>query len=140
MGIVHKKLGQSGGFAWAGVRVEPYRGGGATEGSCRTVLIGPDEGAPHFAIRYFEIPPKGQSSFEQHAHDHGIVILRGRARVLLGSEVQEVAPGDAIYIAPNEPHQFETIGDEPLGFLCVIPSKDLLERLARAEEKAARGA
>jgi len=128
MGIVHKQIGQRGEFAWEGVRVEPYRGGGASEGSCRTVLIGPNEGAPHFAIRYFEIPPNGQSSFEEHAHDHGIVILRGRARVLLGSEVHEVAAGDAIYIPPNEQHQFETIGDEPLGFLCVIPSKDLLNR------------
>ena len=132
MGPVHKQIGQHGGFAWEGVPVEPYRGGGASEGSCRTVLIGQNDGAPHFAIRYFEIPPRGQSSFEQHAHDHGIVILRGRARVLLGSEVQEVASGDAIYIPPNEPHQFETIGDEPLGFLCVIPSKDLLERAARS--------
>lgn len=132
MGTVHKQIGQHGGFAWEGVAVEPYRGGGASEGSCRTVLIGPNDGAAHFAIRYFEIPPKGQSSFEQHAHDHGIVILRGRARVLLGSEVAEVASGDAIYIPPNEPHQFETIGDEPLGFLCVIPSKDLLERHAHS--------
>lgn len=131
MGIVHRQVGQAGAFAWEGVRVEPYRGGGASEGSCRTVLIGPNDGAPHFAIRYFEIPPNGQSSFEQHAHDHGIVILRGRARVLLGSDVQEVASGDAIYIPPNEPHQFEVVGDEPLGFLCVIPSKELLERLPR---------
>ncbi len=136
MGIVHRQIGQHGAFAWEGVRVESYRGGGASEGSCRTVLIGPNEGAPYFAIRYFEIPPAGQSSFEQHAHDHGIVILRGRARMLLGSDVHEVAAGDAIYIASNEPHQFETIGDEPLGFLCVIPSKDLLEQRARAEENA----
>jgi quercetin dioxygenase-like cupin family protein len=128
MGVVHRQIGQHGGFAWEGVRVEPYRGGGASEGSCRSVVIGPNDGAPHFAIRYFEIPPHGQSSFEEHAHDHGIVILRGRARVLLGSEMHEVASGDAIYIAPDESHQFETIGDEPLGFLCVIPSKELLDR------------
>lgn len=134
MGIVHKQLGQNGNFAWDGVEVEPYRGGGASEGSCRAVLVGPGEGAPNFAIRYFEIPPKGQSSFEQHAHDHGIVILRGRARVLLGWEVQEVGPGDAIYIPPNEQHQFENIADEPFGFLCIIPSKELLQKLQRLEQ------
>ena len=138
MGIVHKQIGRHGDFAWEGVRTEPYRGDGVSEGSFRTVLIGPNEGAPHFAIRYFEIPPKGQSSFEQHVHDHGIVILRGRARVRLGAEEQEVAAGDAIYIPPNEPHQFQSIGDEPLGFLCVIPSKDLLDRGPRPELDARR--
>ena len=49
MGIVHKQIGQRGEFAWEGVRVEPYRGGGAgEEGSQAPVLIGPNEGAPHF--------------------------------------------------------------------------------------------
>jgi len=134
MGTVHKQIGRNGNFVWDGVDVEPYRGGGATEGGCRTVIVGPNEGAPHFAIRYFEIPPNGQSSFEQHAHDHGIVVLRGRAQARLGRDVQEVGPGDAIYILPNEQHQFETIGEEPFGFLCVIPSKDLLQRLQRLEQ------
>jgi len=129
MGVVHRQRAQPGSVAWDGVEVEPYRGGGATEGSCRAVLVGPKDGAAHFAIRYFEIPPKGQSSFEQHDHDHGIVILRGRARVLLGWEVQEVGRGDVIYIPPNEQHQFENIADEPFGFLCVIPSKELIQKL-----------
>lgn len=129
MGIVHRQVGKDGNFAWDGVEEEPYRGGGASEGSCRSVLIGPKDGAQHFAIRYFEIPPRGQSSFEDHHHDHGVVVLRGRARVLLGWDVHEVGRGDAVYIPSNEQHQFETIGDEPFGFLCVIPSKEWLERM-----------
>ncbi len=129
MGVVHRQIGKNGNFLWEGVPVEPYRGGGVSEGSCRTVLIGPQEGAQHFAIRYFEIPPRGQSSFEDHLHDQGVVILRGRARVLLGWEMHEVGPGDAIYIPQNEQHQFENVSDEPLGFLCVIPSKEWLTNI-----------
>jgi len=135
MGVVYRQIGKDGNFAWERVEAEPYRGGGASEGSCRHVLIGPKEGAQHFAIRYFEIPPRGQSSFEHHLHDQGVVILKGRARVLLGWEIYEVGPGDAIYIPQDEQHQFENLGDEPLGFLCVIPSKEWLHKMQTLQEK-----
>ena len=134
MGVVHRQIGKDGHFAWEGVEPEPYQGGGASEGSCREVLIGPREGARHFAIRYFEIPPRGQSSFEHHLHDQGVVILKGRARVLLGWEMHEVGPGDAVYIPQDEQHQFENIGDEPLGFLCVVPSKAWLEKMQTLQQ------
>lgn len=131
MGIVRKQIERGGRLRWENVEVEPYRGGGVTEGSCRQTLIGPQDGAHNFSLRYFEIPPHGQSSFEHHLHDHGVVILRGRARVLLGWELTEVGPGDVIYIAQDEQHQFENTEDEPLGFLCVNPSKEWLERVER---------
>ncbi|MGH7431985.1 MAG: hypothetical protein ACREI5_09190, partial [Candidatus Methylomirabilales bacterium] len=63
MGVVHKQIGGDRNFVWEGVEAELYQGGGASEGSCRHVLIGPKDGAQHFAFRYFEIPPRGQSSF-----------------------------------------------------------------------------
>jgi len=80
MGTVHKQIGKDGNFEWEGIEIEPYQGGGASEGSCRHVIIGPTDGAHNFAMRYFEIPPGGQSSFEHHLHDQGIMIMKGRAR------------------------------------------------------------
>ena len=134
MGTVHKQIGKDGNFEWEGIEIQPYQGGGATEGSCRHVVIGPKDGAQNFVMRYFEIPQGGQSSFEHHLHDQGVVILRGQARVLLGWEIHEVGPGDVIYIAQNEQHQFESIGDEPLGFLCVIPSKEWLQKMETLQQ------
>lgn len=122
MGVVHRYKGQNGEFAWDNVPVEAYTKGGAVGGSVR-VVIGPKDGANNFAVRYFEIEPGGQSSFDRHEHDHGVYILKGRARVLLGWDLHEVGPGDVVYIPSNEQHQFESIGDEPLGFLCVVPPK-----------------
>ncbi len=75
-------------------------------------------------MRYFEITSGGQSSLDRHEHDHGVYILKGRARVLLGEDVHDVGPGDVVYIAPYEQHQFVCIGEDTLGFLCVIPPKD----------------
>jgi quercetin dioxygenase-like cupin family protein len=126
MGTLHKQIGKDGNFD---IEIEPYQGGGASEGSCRHVIIGPTDGAHNFAMRYFEIPPGGQSSFEDHLHDQGVMIMKGRARVLLGWEIHEVGPGDVIYIPQQEQHQFESISDEPLGFLCVIPSKEWLQKI-----------
>jgi mannose-6-phosphate isomerase-like protein (cupin superfamily) len=60
---------------------------------------------------------------EQHAHDHGVMILHGRACVRLGELEVEVGPRDIVYISPYEVHQLRPVGDEPLGFLCVIPPK-----------------
>ncbi|WP_303898629.1 MULTISPECIES: hypothetical protein [Thermoflexus] len=39
-----------------------------------------------------------------------------------------------IYIAPQEIHQFVNIGEEPFGFLCVIPNKALLQERRSEEE------
>lgn len=129
MGVVYKQIGKDGSFEWDGVEVKRYQGGGASEGSSRRVLTGPKDGARNFSIRYFEIPPHGHSSFEHHLHDHGVFILQGRARVLLGWDVYEVGPGDVIYIQENEQHQFQNIDDGPLGFLCVNPSKEWLQKI-----------
>lgn len=89
----------------------------------KQVMIGPKEGAPNYSLRYFEIEPGGKSFFDQHDHDHGVMVLAGRGRVLLGVEQHEIEFGDVVYIAPNEIHQFENTGEEPLGFLCVAPAK-----------------
>jgi quercetin dioxygenase-like cupin family protein len=84
-------------------------------------LIGPGEGAPHYRVRHFSVPAGGRTARESHPHDHGVVLLSGRARVTLGSEQHEVGPGDAVYVPSGELHCFETLGDEPLRFICVSP-------------------
>ena len=42
-------------------------------------------------------------------------------RVLLGDTWSEIGAGDAVFVEPNEQHQFEALSDAPLGFICVIP-------------------
>ena len=60
------------------------------------VLIGKADGARQFIIRYFRVEPGGWTALENHPHDHGIFILHGRARVLLGKEEVEVGPRDGL--------------------------------------------
>jgi quercetin dioxygenase-like cupin family protein len=88
------------------------------------VLVGPGEGAPNYRLRYFRVEPGGNTSLDQHAHDHGVLILHGRATVRLGEQQVVAGPRDVVYVPGNEVHQFSALGDEPLGFLCVIPAID----------------
>lgn len=120
MGVVHKRIMQNGEWRWEGVAVEDY---GNRAGPTKQVLIGEQDGAKNFALRYFTIPPGQSSNLDYHEHDHGVMIVAGQARVLLGERYEEVGPGDIVYIPGWERHQFETLGDEPLTFLCIIPPK-----------------
>ena len=101
-----------------------YPPGKEVKGASVRWLISRVEKAPNFALRYFEIEPGGWSGLEQHAHDHGVMTFRGQGQVLLGEEEFKVSFGDVVYIPPYELHQFKNTGDEPLGFLCIIPPKE----------------
>ena len=121
MGIVHYYTGQEGNFDWEGATEKHYQAVDV-KGVTAKVLVGPAEGAPNFRIRYFRVEPGGCTSLDKHPHDHGVFILHGRATVLLGNEEVQVGPRDVVYIPGDEVHQFRALGEEPLGFLCVIPA------------------
>jgi quercetin dioxygenase-like cupin family protein len=110
MGLVRRR---GDGWSWDGVVPREY-----ASGAERHVLVGPADGASQVELRYFRIPAGGASAFEHHPHEHAILVLHGRAEVTLGERVEEVGPGDAVFVASNEPHQLRTLGDEPLGFMC----------------------
>ncbi len=123
MGVVHRQIADgSPTWDYESVPIKAYAEGNATRGSTRRVLIGRDEGADDFIIRYFTIPPGGHSALEHHRHPHGVVIVQGRGRVLLGDDWTEVGVGDAVYVEPDEVHQFQAGDGGPLGFVCVIPA------------------
>lgn len=119
MGTVHRRVSDR---AWEGVEPRTYDDP-ALAGVEKHELIGIPEGAEHYRVRYFRVDPGCRTARERHPHDHGVVIERGRARVTLGEEVHDVGPGDVVYVAGGELHCFETLGDEPLGFLCVAPPR-----------------
>lgn len=127
MGTVHHQVATADATTWEYETVpaiEYISGaqGGATQGSIKRVLVGPAEGAGDFIIRHFTIPAGGHSALDQHAHQHGVVITHGQGRVLIGDEWTDLGVGDAVYIAPHEVHQFEAAGNQPLSFICVIPT------------------
>jgi quercetin dioxygenase-like cupin family protein len=129
MGIVHKFKGERESFEWEEVAVKEYDSTKEVKGVTRRILIGDKEKAPYFVMRYFEIEPGGWTVLDKHPHDHGVMIIRGKGKVLLGEREINVGLRDVIYVPPNEVHQFKNTGEEPFGFICVIPNKDLLRKV-----------
>jgi S-methyl-1-thioxylulose 5-phosphate methylthiotransferase len=121
MGVIHRRAESSshGGAGWDGVKPQAYDDP-SLAGVRKHELIGEAEGARDYRMRYFEVPAGGRTARERHAHDHGVMIVAGRARVTLGDRTYEVGEGDVVYVSGDELHCFETVGAEALGFVCVV--------------------
>ena len=76
-----------------------------------------------FELRYFELEPGGYSSLEKHTHAHFVIALRGSGRALVGEQVIDLEPLDAVYVAPETPHRWINTGDNPFGFLCPVDAR-----------------
>lgn len=91
------------------------------EGAKVRWLITKNDDAKHFAMRCFEITPKGYSPYHSHKWEHEVFILDGECIVVCGNHREKVGPGYVVFIPPNEMHQFKNEGTEILRFLCLVP-------------------
>lgn len=113
-----------GDFTWSGVKTERYKPrGGDWADIIRRVLIGNHSEATRFHLRYFEISPGGYSSYEKHRHEHVVICVRGKGKVLTGKRRHTLNFLDTLYIAPDEPHQLSNPFDEPFGFFCIVNAR-----------------
>ena len=85
-------------------------------------LIVEEFGAPHFEMRYFELQRGAKTSFDKHEYEHEVFVLKGKGRLVVNDKEYELRPNDAILIEPWEEHQLFQVGDEPFGFLCIVPN------------------
>jgi quercetin dioxygenase-like cupin family protein len=84
-------------------------------------LITKDIGAPNFAMRLFEMQPGGNSPLHTHDWEHEVFILEGEGTVVGKEGERKFKPGDAVFIRPNEKHQFKNTGKKLVKFLCLVP-------------------
>ena len=85
------------------------------------VLLGPDDGAPSFAMRRFRMGDGGGMPLHTNSVEHEQFVLRGRALVGIGDERFEVGPEDVVYIPAGAPHFYEVL-EAPFEFLCMVPN------------------
>lgn len=86
------------------------------------------EEAPNFAMRCFTIDAGGFMPHHTNTVEHEQYVLSGRASVRSGDQTFEASAGDVLFIPAGEAHSYETIGDEPYVFLCLIPKgEDCIE-------------
>ncbi|HUU13760.1 MAG TPA: cupin domain-containing protein [Terriglobia bacterium] len=85
------------------------------------VLIGPEDGAPNFAMRRFIMGEGGGVPTHTNKVEHEQFVLRGRAEVGIGNKVYDVQSGDVVYIPAGVPHYYK-VREAPFEFLCMVPN------------------
>ncbi|OPX19376.1 MAG: hypothetical protein BZ151_09585 [Desulfobacca sp. 4484_104] len=89
--------------------------------SARYVLTSAD-GCPHFAMRVMEFEPQGHTSLHAHLEEHEIFVIEGEPLYIDASGKEtRLRVGDAVYVPPEEPHQFKNVGQTMMRLLCLIP-------------------
>jgi quercetin dioxygenase-like cupin family protein len=94
------------------------------------MLIGPEDGAPNFAMRRFIMGEGGGVPTHTNKVEHEQFVLRGSAEVGIGDKVYNVQSGDVLYIPAGAPHYYK-VREAPFEFLCVVPNAPDQLKIAR---------
>jgi len=101
------------------VKLESMQEAGA-EGIKVRWLITKDDGAPNFAMRLFEITPKGYSPLHSHGWEHEVYVLEGTCQVTCEGQKSKATMGYVVFVPPNATHKFANTGKSTLKFLCLV--------------------
>ena len=85
------------------------------------LLIHDAEGAPNFHMRQFIIAPGGHTPRHSHPWEHEVFVLSGSGAIVSAEGELPLGPGQCVYVAPEDDHQFRNAGPDDLKFLCLIP-------------------
>jgi len=77
--------------------------------------------APNFYLRHFEIAPGGYTPKHSHDWEHEVFVIEGTGKLSLKDKDVTLEPGDAVFVEPNELHQFVNTGKSRMRLICVIP-------------------
>lgn len=100
------------------VEAKPIAVGQAAE---MQLLLGPQDGAPNFALRRFTMGEGGGMPLHTNLVEHEQYVLDGAADVTVGTEVHAVSAGSVLYIPAGVPHSYR-VREAPFSFLCIVPN------------------
>ena len=92
-----------------------------TQGVTIRWLISQKDGAPNFAMRIFEVTPGGFTPYHNHSWEHEVFILEGKGLLVTEEKTFPLNKSDAVFVPPDEKHQFKNDSDEKFTFICLIP-------------------
>ena len=107
-------------FHYSTVKLEDVVAEGTSKTKVRW-LITKEMGADNFAMRVFEIESKGNTPLHKHPWEHEVFVLEGEGEVFDGVKATPFKSGFAVFVPPNELHQFRNSGKALLRIICLIP-------------------
>ena len=96
----------------------------AADGLSKGVLVGPEDGAPNFAMRRFTVDAGAEVPKHTNAVEHEQYVLEGEYVVGIDGEERTVSAGDSIFIPAGTVHWYRNESDTPGAFICVVPNGD----------------
>ena len=95
----------------------------AFDGVTMRTVIGPDEGAPLFNMRVFEVQPGAASHHHSHWWEHEVFVLSGQGVVKTENEDLAIGHGSTVFVPGGDMHQFQNTADGILRFICLVPQE-----------------
>ncbi|UCE91314.1 MAG: cupin domain-containing protein [Methanobacteriota archaeon] len=95
-----------------------------TKGVVFRELIAGDLGVPNFHMRLFDVAPGGNTPKHTHDWEHEVYVVEGEGKIVLETAEIPLQKGDAVFVEPNELHQFVNDGASLLRMICVVPTPD----------------
>lgn len=109
------------------MRIQNYRqveGTEAAPGVVIRVVAGPNDGAPTFAMRVFEIQPGSATPTHAHPWEHEVFVITGQGVVRSADAEKPLGKGDVVLVLPDELHGFANTSDDIFRLICVVPLVD----------------
>ncbi len=101
-----------------------YESVDAAEGLSKGVLVGPEDGAPNFAMRRFTLDPGATVPKHTNELEHEQYVLEGEYVVGIDGEEHAVSAGDSLFIPAGTVHWYRNESDTEGAFICVVPNDD----------------
>ncbi|MBN1642337.1 MAG: cupin domain-containing protein [Anaerolineae bacterium] len=95
-------------------------------------VINDSDGAPHFAMRVFDVQPGLSTPYHKHWWEHEVFILEGEGVAVTEGGETRLSAGSVVLVDGNEMHCFRNTGESVLRFICLIPF-GWLEGMAEAK-------
>lgn len=79
---------------------------------------------PNFHLRVFDIAPGGHTPKHTHDWEHEVFVVSGEGKISLSDRDEPLVAGDAVFVEPNELHQFVNDGSGTMRMICVVPKPE----------------
>ena len=93
-----------------------------------------DLGSRNIAVTWVDVPPGAEQRSHSHPDSEQVyVIVRGRGRMSVAGDVEEVGEGDLVFIPPSTQHGITNDGTETLMYVSAASPPFSMEELYAAE-------
>ena len=74
-------------------------------------------------MRIMTVEPGGSSPQHKHDWPHINYVISGNGTLMIAGTDYPIEKGTCAFVPSNEEHCFKNTGEEPLEFICIVPTR-----------------